>query len=569
MNFSGYRFSNLSDVCAKLHIQVIVPPKRDINDREFADFLRKSICPTMGLAIGCLQVFKSDLLDLFDIFVNYHNALLPAYSGLHATAWSVYFAEKYTGFTYHLVNEIIDGGNILLQDKIPVAGESAGDLNYLKTVNAAENIGSVLKRMIARDGGIPQSGQRAYFGKNKYEAITTIGDPREVTFAELERRLIAFGSLKINIHGATYPVTKIRACHPVSAGDSRLVFFSKDHVLVKPLRFQHLPISFYKMYRFIENSLRTNKQKIRVMAKRNESLPKTFPRARVWFKNGLYRISPALLYKLRFRLRKGYWPNLGKPRSFDEKLAFLMLYWRHPLKTLCADKYLMRAYVEEHGLGHLLPELIGVYEHSSEVDFTVLPERFVLKCTHGWGFNIICRDKRQLDFAEARRKLDAWMDTDFSRVFGEIHYAAIKPRIICERLLADAAGNLPCDYKLFCFAGKADCIMVSTGRGADGHDARHHFYDLGWMRKLPYAKSELHGDCILPKVEAYDEMVQSAEILSRPFPFVRMDFYSVNGRAVLGEMTFTPAGGIDLDLTDLAQNELGKRIVLPEPYRGE
>jgi len=273
------------------------------------------------------------------------------------------------------------------------------------------------------------------------------------------------------------------------------------------------------------------------------------------------------MFRLRFRLRTGRWPCLGDPRSFDEKLAFLMLYWLHPLKTQCADKYCMRTYVEEQKLGHLLPRLIGLYEDSSEIDFEMLPGRFVLKCTHGWNFNIICRDKNKLNFAEARWMLDAWLKTDFSKVQGEIHYARIKPRIICEPFLGDAAGNLPCDYKVYCFAGKANCIMVCTERSSDGHEAIYHFYDRDWKRRLPYAKSTLAVDRNLPKVEAFEEMVPAAEILSRPFPFVRMDFYNIAGRAVIGEMTFTPSGCIDTDLTDLAQNELGKLITLPEPDR--
>jgi hypothetical protein len=293
------------------------------------------------------------------------------------------------------------------------------------------------------------------------------------------------------------------------------------------------------------------------------------PRMRLRLKKSLCRLSPALLYRLRSRLRTGRWPRLKDPRTFDETLAFLMLYWRHPLKTRCADKYLLRSYVEEHKLGHLLPELIGVYKDSREIDFARLPGRFVLKCSHGWSYNIICLDKRQLDPAEARRKLDAWMRTDFSMVFGELHYAGITPRIICEPLLDDAAGLLPIDYKLFCFAGKVDCVMVCTDRGTDGHGPLHHFYDRDWKRTLFYDMSRVHATRDIPKVAAFDEMVEAAEILSKPFPFVRIDFYSIHGRAVIGEMTFTPCGCVDTDLTDLAQNELGKLIVLPGPYRDE
>lgn len=307
--------------------------------------------------------------------------------------------------------------------------------------------------------------------------------------------------------------------------------------------------------------------RFRLMLKRNGLLTSFFEWSYIRFKNILYILSPTLFYMLRFRLEKGSWPRLRNPSSFDEKLGFLMLYWKHPLKTQCADKYSMRTYVEEQKLGHLLPELIGVYEDSREIDFETLPERFVLKCTHGSHFHIICSDKKIINDDEVRRKLDGWMKVDYSKMYGEIHYASIKPRIICEPFLGDAAGNLPCDYKVSCFNGNVHCIMVCAERDLDGYNANRRFYDRDWKRELHYHKFSIQGCIDIPKVEAYDAIIEAAEILSRPFPFVRMDFYSINGRAVLGEMTFTPDGCIGMDLTDVAQNDLGNLITLPEPYR--
>ena len=277
----------------------------------------------------------------------------------------------------------------------------------------------------------------------------------------------------------------------------------------------------------------------------------------------LCRISPSLLFRLRFRRHKGRWANLSDPRTFDEKLAFLMLYWPHHLKVLCSDKYGLRTYVQEKKLGHLQPELLGVYQNGGEVDFAALPERFVLKCTHGWGFNIFCRDKRQLNVSKTRRQLDAWLRTDFSSVFGEIHYAPIKPRVICEPFLTGAEGRLPVDYKLYCFAGKVNCVMVCLDRGENGEGARHFFYDRNWEHRLPFDDSTAHEERVLPGIETYFEMIEAAEILSQPFPFVRVDFYSIVGRPVIGEMTFSPCACVDMDLTVRAQTKLGEWITLP------
>jgi hypothetical protein len=282
------------------------------------------------------------------------------------------------------------------------------------------------------------------------------------------------------------------------------------------------------------------------------------------FATVLYRMSPALLARYRFRRITGRRLILRNPRTFDERLLWLMLYWRHPLKTQCADKYGLRSYVKGLGRGHILPELLGVYDNSREIDFDQLPERFVLKCTHGSGFNVICTDRSNLDTEAIRLKLNAWMKTDFSTVHGEIHYAPIRPRIICEPFMGDSEGNLPLDYKVYCFDGKAHCTMACADRGAGGPESRYRIYDREWRRELPYIRSELLAGRSIPKPDGHEEMIAAAEVLSGPFPFVRMDFYSLRGQPVLGEMTFTPAACIDKEYTDVGQRELGRLIRLPE-----
>ena len=246
-------FNNFYDIYPRLHINVIVPPQRNINDQEFINFLKESVKPTMGLSVGCLQIFKKDLINIFDVLVNYHNGLLPDFAGRKTTSWSVYFNKKYTGFTYHLINnENIDGGNILFQEKIPIFyRDNNVDLEYLKTIKASKYIGNVLNKMIARDTGIAQ-GKQIYFGKKDYEAIIKIKDPGELTFSEIERRLFAFKKLKIKIHDKYYPVTKIRKCNLNSKNKTKMIFKTKDHIFFKPVRFLYLPIFLYKIRSIIK-----------------------------------------------------------------------------------------------------------------------------------------------------------------------------------------------------------------------------------------------------------------------------------------------------------------------------
>lgn len=284
----------------------------------------------------------------------------------------------------------------------------------------------------------------------------------------------------------------------------------------------------------------------------------------VLYQASLIRFSPVLYAKHRYKKMYGRNIRLRNPVTFDEKLIWLLLYWKHPLKTECGDKYTMRSYVEQKGWGHILPELLGVYENSGEIEYEVLPQKFVLKCTHGCGFNIICTNKDKFDKNAAKKKLDKWMKIDYSKVAGELHYNSMKPRIICERFLDDLASELPIDYKVYCFDGKVHCTLIVQERKLDKHQALFDYYDREWSTKLSYSHSSLRADRKVSKPASYDEMLEAAEALSKPFPFVRMDFYNIKGKAILGEMTFTPAGCIDKGYTELGQSTLGNLIILPK-----
>jgi hypothetical protein len=282
-------------------------------------------------------------------------------------------------------------------------------------------------------------------------------------------------------------------------------------------------------------------------------------------------VSPELLTRLRYRATWGRWPNFENPITFDEKLLWLNFHWRHPLKTECGDKYTLRGHVERLGLGHLLPRVYGVYETAEAIDFGELPQRFVLKCTHGCHCNVFCRNKTELDVQRTRRDLTRWLATDYSTLMGELHYAGMTPRILCEEFLDDGTGESPTDYKLYCSRGHLHCTLVCSGRTPNGR-ADEDYFDRGW-NFLPYNQESLAARRRIARPAAYEEMISAAERLSAPFPFVRVDFYCIQGRAVLGEMTFTPSACIDWSVTELGTRALGDFIELPskliQPERAE
>jgi methionyl-tRNA formyltransferase len=251
LSIKGYVINNLYDICKKFNVKVIVPSKRDINALEFVNFLKETIKPNIGLALGCPQIMKKEFLEHFDVLINYHNSLLPKYRGLNATSWSIYSGEKKTGFSYHLINKNIDDGNVLLQDAIPISDKmSSFDLELMKTEKASKYIPNLLEMIIIRSKGIPQKGKPSYYGKKELEAIITIDNSSKLAFDEIKRRLSAFNVLIINVNGEYFNVTNIKKIE--RDVNPRISFLTRDSVRVKLIRFSYLPYAIYNVYRFLK-----------------------------------------------------------------------------------------------------------------------------------------------------------------------------------------------------------------------------------------------------------------------------------------------------------------------------
>ena len=259
----------------------------------------------------------------------------------------------------------------------------------------------------------------------------------------------------------------------------------------------------------------------------------------------------------------GKYLNLKNPKSISEKIMWLKLYYKNPLIPRCTDKYLVRQYLENKGLSHLLNELYGLYNSVEEINFDELPNQFVLKATHGCGYNIICRDKSSLSIAETKQKLKTWMNSVYGLMYGEWHYSEITPKIICEKYLSslDSSSSIV-DYKIQCLNGKPFCFLIVYDRNEKA--VKLSSYDMHWQR-IDFLKKE-GGELAQP--QNLELMIQAAALLSNPFPYVRVDFYEIEGRLYFGELTFTPLGGMqDLDYKDETLDLMGKELVLPERNR--
>jgi methionyl-tRNA formyltransferase len=239
----------LRSVCRRFRVPIVVPPGRRVNAPAFVEPLRTDLRPTCALSLLCPQIFSSELLAACKRPVNYHYGLLPAYRGLRATSWSVYRGDATTGFAYHHMTEGIDEGPVLLKGALPVRpGATSVELGWEKTRLAAARMADVLDSMVAADPGRPQQGTPGYFSRSDLSAVTGIAEPRALTEDELQRRLRAFGLLRLELPGASYPVTRLRRVGPRRARRPALAFTTRDGIAMEPDRLRYLPVPLYRCY---------------------------------------------------------------------------------------------------------------------------------------------------------------------------------------------------------------------------------------------------------------------------------------------------------------------------------
>lgn len=262
-----------------------------------------------------------------------------------------------------------------------------------------------------------------------------------------------------------------------------------------------------------------------------------------------------------FRWKMGRRLNLENPQTFNEKLQWLKLNDHNPEYTKMVDKYEAKKYVAGIiGEEYIVPTL-GIWEHFEEIDFEGLPDRFVLKCTHDSGGVVICNDKKEFDIEKAKEKLNRSLNRSYYLSSREWPYKNVKPRIIAEKYIENDSGMELVDYKLMCFNGKVKCSFICSRRYSK-EGLKVTFYDREW-KLMPFERHYQREKKPAKKPENYEKMLELAERLSYGIPFVRVDFYNVDGRVLFGEMTFYPGSGIEEFSPEEWDYELGSWIQLP------
>lgn len=282
----------------------------------------------------------------------------------------------------------------------------------------------------------------------------------------------------------------------------------------------------------------------------------------------LYKLAPicpdSIYLKMLFRFHMGTKLNLDTPQTFCEKLQWLKLYNRKPEYTQMVDKYEAKKYVANIiGEEYIIPTL-GVWDKFDDIDFDILPNRFVLKTTHGGGNTgvVICKDKSTFDIASAKKKLNKSLRNSIYLKYREWPYKDVARRIVAEQYIeVEGQSDLP-DYKFYCFNGVPKYCQVIRNRNTK---ETIDFYDIEWNH-MPFAGLNpiaKNGEKTIDKPSLLNQMLTICNKLTNNIPFARIDLYLTNDKIYFGEITFFPASGIGRFTPIDWDHKLGDLIELP------
>lgn len=266
--------------------------------------------------------------------------------------------------------------------------------------------------------------------------------------------------------------------------------------------------------------------------------------------------------KAKFRLVMGYPLNLNEPKTFAEKLQWLKLYDRKPIYHQMVDKVESKRLIDSIvGQGYTIPTL-GVYDSFEQIDWATLPQQFILKATHDSGSYFIVKDKNQVDKQKCKKQLYIHWDKDYYKGHREWQYKGLKSRIIAEPLIANPKDL--CEYKFFCFNGKPKMYQTCYDRDNSKGGAILNFFDLDCnLLDIHDAGHVRVSDKKTPAPINLTQMIKLCALLSKDTFFIRIDFYEVNGKLYVGELTLHENAGFCSFTPDQWNYTLGEWIHLP------
>ena len=268
------------------------------------------------------------------------------------------------------------------------------------------------------------------------------------------------------------------------------------------------------------------------------------------------------MLQLQYFIKHGRILNLSNPKRYTEKMQWYKLYYRNDLMPICVDKNRVREYIAQKGLSDILVKQHGAYDRVDDIDFDMLPDKFIMKTTNGSGTNYICKDKKDINAEEVKKMFQNYFEQSNSSAGREWVYNNAEKKIIIEELLEDdtQSDGAICDYKFLCFNGKPEYVVYDVDRFTEH---KRNIYDTNWNNL------NIASDCpccereIAPP-ENLDKMLEIAKTLCADFPAVRVDLYNIKGKIYFGELTFFPWSGYVQYKPDEFDFIMGEKFVLPK-----
>lgn len=111
-------YRGVDEVAYKFNLNLY--EEKNINDQNFLNKI-KSLNLDLIVCVNFDQILKKDIINLPTIgCINTHASLLPKYRGRAPLNWAMINGEEYSGVTVHFIDEGIDTGDIILQEKIKI-----------------------------------------------------------------------------------------------------------------------------------------------------------------------------------------------------------------------------------------------------------------------------------------------------------------------------------------------------------------------------------------------------------------------------------------------------------------
>lgn len=278
------------------------------------------------------------------------------------------------------------------------------------------------------------------------------------------------------------------------------------------------------------------------------------------------RMSDKYYLKCFWYEKMGYKINISSPRTLNEKLQWLKLNDRNPIYPILVDKYEAKKWISDNLSPDLVIPTYGIFDSFDEIEWSSMPEQFVMKCTHDSGSTIICKELEQFDVDAARKLIESHQKMNFYWWAREWPYKHLKPRIICEKLLICNDGRIPNDYKLHYIDGELQFVYVSYDRGGVNDRC---VYDRNWNR-LPFVwvDESNYRDGMntseVPRPVTLEKMIKYGDMVSKNMSYVRVDFYEVDGHLYMGEITLYHGGGFDDFFPKSYDLYFGQRMSIPK-----